>query len=139
MTKRRTIIDTNVLYAGLYSAKGASYRILRAIERDTIRPVLSTSLLLEYEDVLRRKRASLGLSDREIDEVLDGFCKRSDHQKIYFLWRPHLPDPKDAHILELAVASGVEDFVTHNVKDFRAAKTFGVKALTPKQLLEEMR
>ena len=79
---------------------------MRAVERGGIRAVLSTTLLFEYEDILRRNQSLLGLSDREIEEILDGLCNCSDHQKIYFLWRPQLPDPKDDHVLELAVASG---------------------------------
>jgi predicted nucleic acid-binding protein len=45
-------IRDNVLYAGLYSAEGASYQILRAIEREQIQIILSTTLFFEYEDVL---------------------------------------------------------------------------------------
>ena len=36
MNKRRAVIDTNVLYAGLYSASGASFRVLRLIEQGAI-------------------------------------------------------------------------------------------------------
>ena len=137
MSKLRAIIDTNVLYAGLYSARGASYKVLRAIECGRIRAVLSTKLLFEYEDILRRNQSLLGLSDREIEEVLDSICHCSDHQKIYFLWRPQLPDPKDDHILELAVASGKVTIVTHNIRDFKGAKEFGIR-VTPGQLLKEI-
>ncbi len=70
----RIILDTNVLYAGLYSADGASYQVLRAIERGQVRIVVSTTLLFEYEDVLFRKQAELGLSDQDIDAVLDNVC-----------------------------------------------------------------
>jgi len=57
---------------------------------------------------------------------------------IDFLWRPCIADPKDDHILELAVASGTLRIVTHNVKDFRKATPFGVQIITPGQLLEEL-
>lgn len=138
MSKIRAIIDTNVLYSGLYSARGASYKVLRAIERGRIRAVLSTTLLFEYEDILKRKQSVLDLSDIEIEEVLDGICNRGDHQKIYFLWRPQLSDPKDDHILELAIASGTATIVTHNIKDFVRAKDLGISVVTPRQLLEEI-
>ena len=111
---------------------------MRAIECGRIRAVLSTTLLFEYEDILRRNQSLLGLSDREIEEVLDSICHCSDHQKIYFLWRPQLPDPKDDHILELAVASGKVTIVTHNIRDFKGAKEFGIRVVTPGQLLKEI-
>jgi putative PIN family toxin of toxin-antitoxin system len=134
----RIILDTNVLYAGLYSSDGASHQVLRAIERGRIQIVVSPTLLFEYEDVLYRKQAELGLSDQDIEAILDNLCDLSDHQQIYYLWRTFLPDPKDDHILEVAVASQTPCIVTHNLKDFTGiAKTFGIRAITPKQFLEE--
>ena len=135
----RIVLDTNVLYAGLYSRRGASHRILRGIEERWITPVLSTTLLFEYEDVLRREGRVLGLSKEEIDETLDGICLRGEARTVYFLWRPQLTDPKDDHILELAVASDTRTIVTHNTRHFGNADNFGVRAVTPKALLETLR
>jgi len=139
MKRFRAIIDTNVLHAGLYSASGASFRILRLIERGRVIPLLSTTLLFEYEEVLKRNQRMLGLSDLEINDVLDGLCVRGESRKIHFLWRPHLSDPKDDHILELAVAAGGADIVTHNVKDFVQASSLGVRIVTPSTLLGELK
>jgi putative PIN family toxin of toxin-antitoxin system len=135
--KLKIILDTNVLYAGLYSSKGASFRVLRKIDEGCLRIVLSTTLLFEYEDVLKRNRLVLGLSNREIEKLLDYFCGHSEHQKIHFLWRPRLSDPKDDHLLELAFASQTKFIVTHNIKDFKGVEAFGIRSITPKQLLEE--
>ena len=137
--KRRVVIDTNVLHAGLYSSTGASYQILLLVERGEVAPLLSTTLVFEYEDVLRRHRKLLALSDRDIDDVLNGLCVRGECRKIHFLWRPQLTDAKDDHLLELAIAAGGADILTHNVKDFRMASNFGVRILTPAQLLGEMK
>ena len=134
----RIILDTNVLYAGLYSSKGASFRVLQAIDKGKLKMVLSTTLLFEYEDILKKNRTVLGLSNNQIENLLDYFCLQSEHQKIYFLWRPWLPDPKDDHLLELAIASRIRLVVTHNTKDFKGAEAFGVRAITPKELVEEV-
>lgn len=136
MNERRAIIDTNVLYAGLYSAMGASYQILRLIERGQVIPQLSTTLLFEYEEVLKRGHRALGLSVQDVEDILDGLCSRAEFRRIHFLWRPQLSDPKDDHILELAVAAGGVDVVTHNVKDFGAAVSFGVRIVKPSDFLE---
>ena len=133
------IIDTNVLYAGLYSSLGASYQVLQALEQGQIRSVLSTTLVFEYEEVLKRKADVLGLTEQDIEALLDDLCHRSEHRVIYFLWRPCLSDPKDDHILELAVASETAVIATHNVKHFKNVTAFGVRVLTPSQLLEELR
>ena len=136
--KTRIILDTNVLYAGLYSSKGASFKVLQAIEKDRLKMVISTTLLFEYEDILKRNQVVLNLSDDEIEKLLDYFCLQSEHQKIHFLWRPRLPDLKDDHILELAVASGTSLIVTYNAKDFKGIASFGVRSITPKELMEDI-
>lgn len=139
MKKYRAVIDTNVLHAGLYSSSGASYQILRLIERGRVTPLLSTTLLFEYEEVLKRNQGMLRLSDRAVNDILDGFCVRGESRRIHFLWRPHLSDPKDDHVLELAVAAGGADIVTHNVKDFANASSLGVRIVTPAQILGELK
>ena len=134
--KVRIVLDTNVLYAGLYSSEGGSFKVLQAIEDGKIKIVISAALLFEYEEILKRNQTILSLSDKEIGKILDYLCMQSEHQKIYFLWRPFLPDPKDDHILELAVASCTKFIVTHNIKDFRGTEKFGVRSITPRELLE---
>jgi hypothetical protein len=81
MGETKAIIDTNVLYAGLYSSRGVSYRVLRAFEHGIVRIALSTTLLFEYEDILKRNQTILNLSDAEIEAILDDLCSRSDHQE----------------------------------------------------------
>ncbi len=138
MSKYKAVIDTNVIFAGLYSALGASYKILRLIDKGKIIPFLSTSLLFEYEEVLKRNWTELRLTEEDIDKTLNSICKMSEQRQIHFLWRPQLSDPKDDHILELAVACNSADIVTYNVKDFARSSKFGVRIIKPKQLLEEI-
>ena len=139
MKRYMAVIDTNVLHAGLYSATGASYQILRLIEQRHITPLLSTTLLFEYEEVLKRNQKLLKLSAQAVDDLLDGICSRGECRRIHFLWRPQLSDPKDDHILELAVAAGGADIVTHNVNDFTRSSVFEVRIITPAELLGELK
>jgi putative PIN family toxin of toxin-antitoxin system len=134
----KAVIDTNVLYAGLFSAKGASFRILQFIDSGRIVPYLSTPLIFEYEEILKRNQRKLRLSSNDIEEVLNAICSRGEQRIIHFLWRPQLSDPKDDHILELAVACNGADIVTHNIKDFHRASFFGVRALKPSYILKEI-
>ena len=134
----KIVMDTNVLFAGLYSANGASYKILQYLAAGRLSLALSTPLLFEYEDVLKRNRDQLNLNNVEIETVPDILCAFSQLQKIHFLWRPYLPDVKDDLILELAVASNAKTIVTHNLKDFAGVDKFGVTAIPPKTLLEHI-
>ena len=129
-------MDTNVLFAGLYSSTGTSFQILKLLNAGEIKLVISTTLLFEYEDVLKREQTILALSHKQVDIVLDNLCALSRFQKIYFLWRPYLKDPKDDHVLEVAVASKTKTIVTHNLKDFSGVGKFGIKAITPGSYLE---
>lgn len=137
-TPPRIVLDTNVLYAGLYSASGKSYQLLKAIAEGRVRIVLSTPLLFEYEEVLKRDQAVLNLNDDEVEVVLDNLCALADFQAIYFLWRPCLPDASDDMVLELAVAAQVPRIVSFNAKDFRPASRFGIEVVSPKIMLEDL-
>jgi putative PIN family toxin of toxin-antitoxin system len=137
-TPPRIVLDTNVLYAGLYSASGKSYQLLKAIAEGRVRIVLSTPLLFEYEEVLKRDQAVLNLNDAEVEVVLDNLCALADFQAIYFLWRPCLPDASDDMVLELTVAAQVPRIVSFNAKDFRPASRFGIEVVSPKIMLEDL-
>jgi len=136
MSNNVIIMDTNVLFSGLYSSTGASFQILRLLDAGKIKPVISTTLLFEYEDVLKREQTVLNLSHKQVDTVLDNICALSNFQEIYFLWRPYLKDPKDDYVLEVAVASKTKIIVTHNLKDFKGVEKFGIQAITPGNYLE---
>jgi putative PIN family toxin of toxin-antitoxin system len=139
VAKIQTILDTNIIFAGLYSAFGASFQVMRAVTAGNIQPVMSVALLFEYEDVLKRNSRKLGLTYRDIDAFLDNICALSSYQRIHYLWRPFLPDPKDDHVLELAVASQTKIITTFNTRDFKGIEQFGIKTIGPQQLLEQIK
>jgi predicted nucleic acid-binding protein len=96
---------------------------------------VSVPLALEYEAVLLRHAAELGVAPAEAVGVVNYLCQVAHHQEVHFIWRPALTDPGDEFILELAVAARCAAIVTHNVRDFKGAKPFGVQVLTPGQFL----
>ncbi len=130
------IIDTNVIIAALRSRKGASFRLLSLVGTEKFEVHASVALVLEYEDVIQRYRAEIGLSQDDVAVFIDSLCSMMQHHKIYFLWRPSLPDANDELILELAVSAKCEYIVTHNIKDFKGTDKFGLKVLTPKEFLQ---
>ena len=138
MQKPVVVLDTNVIFSGLYSSDGASYQILKALPQRTFEPVLSVTLLFEYEDVLRRNEKMLRLNSRQIESVLNNICDLCRHQKVHYRWRPNLKDPKDDHVLELAVAANANFIVTHNIRGFKSSNRFSVQVISPKQFLEKI-
>ena len=70
------IMDTNVLLSAFLSKRGASHLLLSLIETGVFKHAVSTALVLEYEDVLLRNRAKIGLGIEEIRTVINNFEPR---------------------------------------------------------------
>lgn len=132
------VIDTNVLYAGLRSSRGASFRVLQHLAGGSFELALSVPLVIEYEAVLLRSAEDLGLSTADVSTVLDYLCGVGQTQAIFYLWRPLLRDPKDDMVLEVAVAAGGVPIVTFNKRDFRGAESFDVSLWTPQEFLLQL-
>lgn len=134
----KIIIDTNVLVSALRSRRGASFKLISLLPHRSFTTVVSVPLVVEYEAVLKRVSLPEAITSDDIDDVLDFFCGISEHQDIYYLWRPFLPDPFDDHILEAAVASSCDAVVTYNKRDFAGIDRFGIRLCDPKELLIDM-
>jgi len=132
MATPRVVLDTNVIVSAFRSRRGPAFHLVSQVGRGTFEVCASVPLVLEYEEVLGR---STGLGEREVLDVLRFLCSAARRQRIFFLWRPILPDPKDDMVLELAVAARAKYIVTYNSKDFGAARSFGIEVLTPESFL----
>ncbi len=135
------LIDTNV-FVGACMGEGASAKVVELCLLGRLQPVLGTSLLSEYEDVLHREAlfADCRLSLTQREELLDIFLSSCQWRHTYFSWQPNLRDEGDNHIVELAVAAAVSDVVTWNTRDFAAMELRfpTLKFLSPPQFLKEL-
>ena len=138
MSIPQIVIDTNVLVSAQRSRRGAAARLISLIGTGRFDVHVSVPLMLEYEAVLLRYRAELGLTLEDVTDVIDAFCTLAKHQKVYFLWRPYLRDRNDEMVLELAVAARCDAIVTYNQRDFSGADKFGIRIITPRTLLQEI-
>jgi predicted nucleic acid-binding protein len=134
----RIVLDTNVLVSALRSSRGASHRLLMLVGGVDFEIALSVPLALEYEDAAKRMPEVTGLSDGDVDDIIDYLCNVAHLQEIHFLWRPVLRDSRDDHVLELATEAGCSVVVTHNVRDFAGSERFGVTAITPGEFLRSI-
>jgi len=132
------VIDTNVILAGLRSPRGASYQVLSLLGRGYFDAHISVPLVLEYESVALRHLDDLPISSGDVNDFLNYVCRVGVAHEIYYIWRPFLSDPDDDMILEVAVASRSAAIVTFNKHDFRGCERFGLRLLTPAELLQEI-
>jgi len=136
------VIDTNI-FVGACLGAGASNEVVALCLRGEVVPLKGTALLAEYEDVLGRvallERSRLDSAERE--ELLDIFLARCRWTRIYFGWRPNVPDEADNHLVELAVAGGAQAIVTRNLRDLQGMdlRFPALKLMTPEDLLREVR
>ena len=138
MELQKIVIDTNIVISAMLSNKGVAFKLISLIGKQKFKYVLSVPLVMEYEDVLKRKDSKIILSQEAINNILDRLCYHAGLRDIFYLWRPFLNDPKDDLVLELAVESNCNSIVTYNLKDFKNIDKFGLKAVTPKTFLQQI-
>ena len=105
--------------------------LLEQIGTSSFELALSNALVYEYEDVLSRHLNLLAFTLEDIHNILGVWARNSHWQEPYFRWRPQLSDPKDEHVLELAINARARYIVTFNIKDFVAAPRFGIEVILP--------
>lgn len=130
------------MVAAFRSRTGASRQILVAALERRFELLLSVPLILEYEAVLNRPEhlAASGLTNRDVERVLDALSAVATPVKLAFRWRPRMRDPNDDMVLETAANAHAEAIVTFNRRDFEAAeKTFGCAVLLPGAALQRIR
>ena len=132
------VLDTNVLVTAFRSQVGASYKLLTLLNDARWQVNLSTPLVLEYEEFLKRPGMIDGFSDAAIDIFLDGLCAIANQHDIFYLWRPLARDADDDLLLELAVRARADFIITYNTSDLLAAAQFGIALVTPKEFLQHM-
>ena len=138
MRLQKIVIDTNIIISALLSSRGAAFKLISLVGKGHYNYVLSVPLLIEYEDVLKRKNSKILLSLESKNNILDRLCFHADLREIFYLWRPYLNDPKDDLVLELAVESNCDSIITYNLKDFKNIDKFGLEAITPKAFLQQI-
>lgn len=136
----RIVMDTNVFIAAMLSPTGKNRDTLRACLSGQAHPLMGAALFHEYEDVMGRsdlmRKSPLAAADRQT--LFEAFLSVCEWVKVYFLWRPNLPDVGDNHLVELAIAGGADAIVTNNVRDVRGGELSfpGLQILTPTEFLK---
>lgn len=133
------VVDTNDFIAAILSPAGENREIIRACLLGKALPLMGAALFHEYEDVLSRSElmAKSPISATERKALLGAFLSVAEWVKVYFLWRPNLPDEADSHLIELALAGSAATIVTNNLADLRNGELRfpGLNILSPREFL----
>ena len=136
------VLDTDVIFAAVVSASGASRFLLREVALGQLTAAVSVPLMLEYEAVLKRpgtlERA--GGTAEDMDVILDQLAAAMRRVSIWYLWRPRLHDRNDDMVLEAAANAAATHLVTFNIRDFGdAPRSFGIELCRPSDLARLIR
>jgi predicted nucleic acid-binding protein len=126
-----------VVFSALFSSKGYSFELLEHLRAKAFQIAITPPLLFEYEDLLYRPGKIPHLAPEEIDAFLNWLTFIARHHRVYYLWRPRLPDPRDDLVLEAALAASANFIVTFNLKHFRPAESLGILALDPQLFISQ--
>lgn len=127
------VVDTNILVSGLLSPFGVPGRIVDLILAGQVRVAYNDRILVEYQNVLSRKKFSFPAD--QVDRVLAVFNFQQKAITVPWPFQP-LPDPDDAVFLEVAAATS-KVLVSGNIKHFPPKLRGGVIVLTPTEWLTQ--
>ena len=135
--KRRVVIDTNVLVAGISGFKGAYVPgkypsadvLFNWADRDDFTWLVTEDILDEYKKVLKRRNVRPAL----IGKIINLIRERAEEIKVRQLAQIS-PDPDDNAFCVCAEQGKADAIVTLNVKDFPQDK-LKAKVLVPGDFL----
>jgi len=133
------VVDTSIIISALIGKEGPSREILRLCLQGVLKPLISNTLFLEYEDVSKREKIQQlsPLTQNEIRKLLNAFYSVCRWVPIYYLWRPNLKDEADNFLIELALAGNALKIITNNIRDLKNAELNfpNLEILTPETFL----
>jgi len=138
----RVVLDTDVVLSAFISPEGASRQLLMDALAGRFRLLLTTSLLMEYDAVLRRPqhlhRASA--TETDVEEIFDALAGVCVPVVFDFHWRPTGAHADDELVVETAINGNADAIATFNLKHMReAAAYFGIHVQRPGPLLRRIR
>ncbi len=126
------VIDTNVLVSAAMNPDSVPGQVLELVLDGAIVPVLNSSIVKEYREVLLRPKFAFP------DYIVNDILNELDNRGIFVDAEPlniELPDPKDIVFYEVVMEERKEEdayLVTGNIKHF-PQKPFIV---TPRQMID---
>ena len=127
------VFDTNILISAFIS-KGAPYQAMISVLDGKVKLCLSSDILKEFQDVIRRKK--FGFSKEKIEQmvmmVIDISEMADPKEKVNIIEE----DPQDNKVIECAIASDADYIVTGDPHLLKIKRWKGVKIINVNEFLE---
>lgn len=127
----RVVVDTNILVSGLISRAGPPARIVDAVLRGEIVPVMSDATFAELEEVLHRPSLQRYFRDSRVTpfQLLTALKTVAEFAKPGHS-RVRMRDPTDRPFVDLAATHPTPDFIVTGDKDFEQDRYHGVPVIS---------
>jgi putative PIN family toxin of toxin-antitoxin system len=138
----RVVLDTSAVIKAIRNFNGASAALIDEALAGNLTLLVSTTLALEYEAVVKRSEHWVwpGFGAAEAERFLDLLANLATPVDVHFSWRGFLSDPNDDMVVEAAVNGHADALVTFNERHFRpAVEQFGLAVRRPDAILRELR
>ena len=127
----RVIVDTNIWVSGLISDRGAPARVVDAVLKGDIVPVMSEATFAELEDVLHRPPLQVYFRRAAVTP----FQLLTELRQLALFVKPRavksaIRDKKDQPFLELAAGRPAAEFIITGDRDFQEEQYQGVPVIT---------
>ena len=119
------VLDTNILLVSI-SPRSKFYPIFRAFEEELYSLCVTTDILIEYEEILRRH------VDKVLTTVILQIIENAPNTKLvsrYYKWNLIPNDPDDNKFVDCAVAGNTKYIVSHD-KHFNHLRTVKFPKIT---------
>ena len=119
------VLDTNILLVSI-SPRSKFYPIFRAFEEEQYSLCVTTDILIEYEEILRRH------VDKVLTTIVLQIIENAPNTKLvsrYYKWNLIPNDPDDNKFVDCAVAGNAKYIVSHD-KHFNHLRTVKFPKIT---------
>lgn len=130
---RKVIIDTNVLVSALLASHddSATVQVIKLVLKGRIIPVITKSIISEYNEVLRRKK--FDFPEESISMLIDYFTGKAI-EAAPIQTDIKLPDNKDLPFFEAVLSAEDHILITGNTKHFPVHE----RIITPRMFLNTL-
>jgi len=133
----KIVLDTNVLISGFFPRQSPPTIILDMIIEGILTVCYSSEILIEYEEVLNRKKFLFIDKDRR--KVVLNYMKNNGYLVSDIPTGIKLPDSDDEKFINAALSGQAQYVITGNMKHYPEIKYNATRVLLPADFLKEIK